>query len=44
MTMWSQWQKVYQMLESQQTPYTSPSGVSYLVSIVSILEKKMIAL
>ena len=34
-----QWQKVYQILESQQTPHTSPSRVSYGVSIVRIWEE-----
>ena len=34
-----QWQKVNQILESQQTPHTLPLRVSYGVSIVEILEK-----
>ena len=34
-----QWQKVNQMLQSQQTPHISPSRVRYGVSIVRILEK-----
>ena len=38
-TLWSQWQKVNQILESQQPPYIPPSRASYGVSIVGILWK-----
>ena len=34
-----QWQKINQILESQQTPHISPSRESYGVSIVKIWEK-----
>ena len=34
-----QWEIVNQILESQQTPHTSPLRASYGVSIVEILEK-----
>ena len=35
----TQWQKLNQILESQQTPHISPLRASYGVSIVRILEK-----
>ena len=38
-TLWWQWQKVNQILESQQTPHISPSRASCGVPIVRILEK-----
>ena len=34
-----QWQKMNQILESQQTPHISPSQASYVVSVVRNLEK-----
>ena len=39
MALLSQWQKVNQILESQQTPHISSSRASYWVSVVRILEK-----
>ena len=38
-TLWYKWQKVNQILESQETPHISPTHASYGVCIVRIWEK-----